>query len=71
VAGFTWLLVYKEQPDEVRGKALARFLQWAIHDGQQYAPRLLYAPLPARVVRMVEAKIKQITYQGKPLLAAD
>jgi len=71
VAGFTWLLVYKEQPDEVRGKVLARFLWWAIHDGQQYAPRLLYAPLPARVVRMVEVKIKQITYQGKPLLDAD
>jgi len=70
VAGFTWLLVYKEQPDEVRGKALVRFLWWAIHDGQRYAPSLLYAPLPAQVVKMVEAKIKQITYQGKPLLPA-
>ncbi|MGH7406998.1 MAG: phosphate ABC transporter substrate-binding protein PstS [Candidatus Methylomirabilales bacterium] len=70
VAGFTWLLVYKEQPDEVRGKALVRFLSWAIHDGQKYAPNLLYAPLPAPVVKMVEAKIRQITYQGKPLLSA-
>lgn len=71
VAGFTWLLVYKEQQDEARGKALVKFLRWAIHDGQKYAPSLLYAPLPSQVVKMVEAKIKQITHQGKPLLAAN
>ncbi len=70
VAGFTWLLVYKEQADEAKGKALVRFLWWAVHEGQKYAPDLLYAPLPAPVVRMVEAKIRQITYGGKPLLAA-
>ena len=68
VAGFTWILVYKEQPDELRGKAMAKFLQWAIHDGQKYAPSLLYAPLPPQVVKLVEAKIKQITYRGRPFL---
>ena len=68
VAGFTWILVYKEQADEVRGRAMARFLNWAIHDGQKYAPSLLYAPLPPQVVKLVEAKIKQITHQGRPLL---
>ncbi len=69
-ASFTWLLVYKEQRDEAKGKALAKFLEWAIHDGQKYAPSLLYAPLPSPVVKMVEAKIQQITYQGRPLLSA-
>ncbi len=70
VAGFTWILVYKEQPDEVKGKALANFLWWATHEGQKYASDLLYAPLPAPVVKMVETKITQITHKGKPLLAA-
>jgi len=70
VAGFTWLLLYKEQPDEARGRALVKFLWWAIHDGQKYAPSLLYAPLPPQVVKMVEAKIRQITHRGEPLLAA-
>ena len=70
VASFTWLLVYKEQPDAVKGKALANFLWWASHEGQKYAADLLYAPLPAPVVKQVEAKIREITYQGKPLLAA-
>jgi phosphate transport system substrate-binding protein len=70
VASFTWLLVYKDQPDAVKGKALVNFLWWASHDGQKYASDLLYAPLPPQVVKQIEAKIREITYQGKPLLAA-
>ena len=70
IASFTWLLVYKDQPNEAKGKALVRFLWWAIHDGQKYPAALLYAPLPAPVVKQIEAKIKQITYSGKPILAA-
>ncbi len=70
IASFTWLLVYKDQPDRVKGQALAKFLWWAIHDGQKYTSDLLYAPLPPQVVKEIEGKIKQITYQGKPLLAA-
>ena len=70
VASFTWLLVYREQPNEVKGKAIANFLWWAIHDGQKYATDLLYAPLPAPVVKQIEAKLRQVVYQGRPLLAA-
>src|SRR5712692_4202242 len=70
IASFTWLLVYKDQPDEAKGKALVRFLWWATHEGQRYPSDLLYAPLPAAVVKQIEAKIRQIAYQGKPLLAA-
>jgi len=70
IASFTWLLVYREQPDEVKGKAIVGFLWWASHDGQKYAADLLYAPLPAPVVKQIEAKLRQIVYQGRPLLAA-
>jgi phosphate transport system substrate-binding protein len=70
IASFTWLLVYKDQPDEAKGKLLVKFLWWAIHDGQKYTADLLYAPLPAPVVKQLEAKIRQITFQGKPLLAS-
>src|SRR5439155_20820788 len=34
IASFTWLLVYRNQPDETKGKTLVRFLWWAIHEGQ-------------------------------------
>ena len=70
IASFTWLLVYKEQPDQLKGRAIVNFLWWMSHDGQKYAADLLYAPLPAPVVKQIEARIKQINYQGKPLLAA-
>jgi phosphate transport system substrate-binding protein len=70
VAGFTWLLVYRDQADEAKGRTLVKFIWWAVHDGQKHAPDLLYAPLPAPVVKMVEARIGQITYGGKPLLTA-
>ena len=70
IASFTWILVYREQPDATKGRALAKFLWWASHEGQKYASDLLYAPLPAEIVKQVEQKIRQITFQGKPLLAS-
>jgi phosphate transport system substrate-binding protein len=69
VASFTWLLVYKEQPDETKGRALVKFLWWASHEGQKYPKDLLYAPLPAPVVKQIESKLREVRFQGKPLLA--
>jgi phosphate transport system substrate-binding protein len=70
IASFTWLLVYREQPNETKGKAIVNFLWWAIHDGQKFTTDLLYAPLPAPVVKQIEAKLRHVVYQGRPLLAA-
>lgn len=67
IASFTYLLVYKEQQDQQKGQALVKFLWWAIHDGEQMAKDKLYAPLPEEVVKKAEAKIRSITFQGKPL----
>jgi phosphate transport system substrate-binding protein len=67
ISSFTYFLVYKEQPDQAKGKALVNFLWWAIHDGEGMSKNLLYAPLPPEVVTKAEQKIKSITYQGKPL----
>ncbi len=70
IASFTWLLVYREQPDEARGRALVKFLWWATHEGQKYPKDLLYAPLPPPVVNRIEAALREIHFRGKPLLAA-
>ena len=59
--------VYKEQPDAVKGKALVDFLWWGIHDGEQFARGLNYAPLPSEIVKRTEAKINSIVTDGKPL----
>jgi phosphate transport system substrate-binding protein len=68
ITGFTYLLIPQDQTDESKGKALVDFLWWAIHEGQKDPPLLLYAPLPAPVVRIDEGLVKQIMYQGKALL---
>ncbi len=67
IAGFTYLLVYQEQSDQAKGRALVDFLAWALRDGQPYARDLLYAPVPAEVVQKAEAKVNGITFQGQPL----
>jgi phosphate transport system substrate-binding protein len=68
IASLTWLLVYKDQPDEAKGRAMVKFLWWASHEGQQYPKDLLYAPLPPTVVKRIEATLREIRFQGKPLL---
>ena len=70
IAAFTYLLVYQEQADPAKGRALVDFLWWALHEGQQYARELLYAPLPTAVVRKAEATVAMITAQGRPLRSA-
>jgi phosphate transport system substrate-binding protein len=70
ISSFTYLLVYKDQADPVKGKALVKFLWWAIHDGQKLAGPLDYAPLPKPVISKVEAEVKSITVQGKAVIAA-
>ena len=70
ISAFTYLLVYKDQQDPVKGGALLKFLWWAVHDGQKTAPALDYAPLPQAVVQKVEKTLRSMTVQGKPTLAS-
>jgi phosphate transport system substrate-binding protein len=71
IASFTYLLVHKDAKDQAKGDALVKFLWWAIHDGQALAAPLDYAPLPKAAVARLEATIKSLTVQGKPVSLAD
>lgn len=62
ISGFTWLLIYKNQKDSVKGKMIVDFIKWAVHEGQSYAPELLYAPLPQDVVAMIDKKLGEVKY---------
>ena len=68
IAGFTWVLAYVNQTNQATGLALVNVLWWAIHDGQQYDAALNYAPLSSDAVAKAEALIKQIKFNGQPLL---
>lgn len=67
ISSYTYILVYKEQADAAKGKAIVDFLWWATHDGEKFAKDLHYAPLPTEVVKKVEGKIASITAGGKAL----
>ncbi len=67
ISSYTYLLVYKDQKDPVKGKALVDFLTWAIHDGETFAKDLQYAPLPTEIVKRAETKISSITAAGAAL----
>lgn len=67
ISSYTYILVYKDQKDAVKGKLLVDFLWWGIHDGEKFAKDLQYAPLPEEIVKRAEAKINSITSGGKPL----
>src|SRR6201988_1227549 len=66
ISSYTYILVYQDQQDATKGKALVDFLWWGIHDGEQFAKELQYAPLPAEIVKKAEAKISSISSGGKP-----
>jgi phosphate transport system substrate-binding protein len=69
ISGLTWLLVYKNQKDAEKGKALVDFIQWVTHDGQALAPEKHYGPLPKALLPTIEQKLGSITADGKPLLS--
>ncbi|MCL2140460.1 MAG: phosphate ABC transporter substrate-binding protein PstS [Dehalococcoidia bacterium] len=67
IVGFTWVLVYANQKDEIKGKLLVEMLWWAIHQGQEYCEDLYYARLSNEAVAKAEDLIKSISYDGTPL----
>lgn len=67
IAAYTYLLVYMDQTDCVKGQKIVAFVKWALSDGTKFATELQYVPLPADVKTQVLAKLGKITCQGKPL----
>jgi phosphate transport system substrate-binding protein len=61
ISSFVFVLVYKDQADAAKGRALTAFLKWAITDGQKLAPDLYYAPLPEGIVKLDQSKLDSIS----------
>jgi phosphate transport system substrate-binding protein len=68
ITGFTWLLVYENQTDPAKADAVAQLAWWMLHEGQQYALPLEYAPLKGSALKKAEALVKKIKANGKPVL---
>lgn len=72
IIGFSYLIVYQEQAyadrTRERAKGLARFLWWAVHQGQAHNGGLFYGALPQSVVQQAEVLIRSLRYEGQPLV---
>jgi phosphate transport system substrate-binding protein len=61
ISGYTYLIVSKDMKAAgAKGKAMVKFLKWAMGAGQKMAEPLSYAALPLPLVKKVEAKIASI-----------
>ena len=65
ISSFTWLLVYARQTDAAKGRKLVDFMRWMYADGQQSAPGLDYAPLPAALVTQLTERLATIQGVGQ------
>lgn len=67
IASFTYILVYEDAADATKGAAVAKFLWWAIHDGQKFCVPLNYAALPTALVAKLEPKLRALKAGGQPI----
>jgi len=72
IAGFTWVIIYKDQNyngrSVDRATKLLKLLWWNIHEGQAFAAPLNYAPLSKEALKTAEKILKSATYKGKAIL---
>jgi len=73
IASFSYLLVYKELgtnpglKDKNKAQNLVDFINWAITDGQQFAPDLGYVPLPEQIVQLNKETLRGLTVNSAPV----
>ena len=67
----TWILVYKKPVDAAATGEALKFFAWAYKNGAKMAESLDYVPMPAKVVKDVEAYwAKEVKDEhGKPVYA--
>ncbi len=67
ISTYTYLLIYMNQTDCVKGKKVVDFIKWALTDAgaQKTAASLDYITLPDAVSKQVLDKLSKVTCQGK------
>jgi phosphate transport system substrate-binding protein len=68
LCSFTFVLVRADGPDAARRGALARFLWWATHDGQKFAPPLGFGALPGELAVRDEEVLRSLRAAGETAL---
>jgi phosphate transport system substrate-binding protein len=64
----SYVVIAQESRDRAKAETLAKFLWWAVHDGQAFAPGLDYVALPPPLVARAERELRELRADGRPLL---
>ncbi len=69
ISTLTYIMVYKDLSTvtgetQDKSKEVINFLNYVLHDGQQYSSGLLYVPLPDSVKKIGEDGLAQLTFSG-------
>jgi phosphate transport system substrate-binding protein len=74
ISAVTFLLVWQDMckagMQQTQAKLVKSWLDYALGAGQQVAPQLQYAPLPAQIKSQAQAKVKGLQCNGQPLAGA-
>ncbi len=68
ITATTFMLVYQNQTDEAKAKALVNFLTWALTTGQNFPASINYAPMGKILQQRALQQVNKITFGGKPLV---
>lgn len=49
ICGYSWVMLWKNQADESKGRQLVDLFRWLVTDGQSYATSVRYVGLPSNV----------------------
>ena len=59
-SGTTWLLIPIQSQDPSRKKVVVDFANWILADGQELAPTLSYAKIPANISARAKQALQQV-----------
>ena len=60
IVTFSWILLYKDYPDTEKATSMRDLFQWCLLDGQNYATKLGYVPLPTSITEKALAALNTV-----------
>ena len=70
IAALSYVVLPLDARDRGKAEALAKFLWWAVHQGQTFARELDYVALPPPLVTRAERALRELRAEGRELLPA-
>jgi phosphate transport system substrate-binding protein len=69
ISGYSWVVIYMNQPGADKGTAMIKMLDWLTHPGQSEAQAIQYVPLPAGIQQLARTALKSVVGpSGAPIL---